>query len=213
MEQQGVRGQRLLFSETIQLTPRDADWIRQNLATLRRMGIELEEFGADTFKLTRELREHGFRVLGSTIVGLEHHTKENMVDEIEQGVEGTDIRAGFIGEIGTDRYHITPAQERVFRAAARAQRRTGVSIWTHTTHFGELALEQIALLCEEDSVPRSRVVISHMGDRRDFASHPVIDDIRTQCVRRAAIARLQLHPRSQSDADAARRSAGRNRFC
>src|SRR5438874_348697 len=55
-----------------------------------------------------------------------------MVDEIEQGAEGTDIRAGFIGEIGTDRYHITPAQERVFRAAARAQRRTGVSIWTHT---------------------------------------------------------------------------------
>jgi phosphotriesterase-related protein len=93
-----------------------------------------------------------------------------MVEEIERGAEGTDIRAGFIGEIGTERYHITPAQERVFRAAARAQHRTGVSIWTHTTHFGELAMEQIALLCEEEGVAPGRVVISHMGDRRDFSA-------------------------------------------
>lgn len=93
---------------------------------------------------------------------------EFMVGELEQGAEGTKARAGMIGEIGTERYHITPAQERVFRAAARAQRRTGVAIWTHTTHFGELALEQIALLREE-GVPHSRIVISHLGDRRDFS--------------------------------------------
>ena len=90
-----------------------------------------------------------------------------LVTELEQGVDDTGIRAGFIGEIGTERYHVSPAQERVFRAAARAQRRTGVSVWTHTTHFGELALEQIALLSEE-GVPPQRIVISHLGDRLDF---------------------------------------------
>jgi phosphotriesterase-related protein len=37
---------------------------------------------------------------------------------------------------------------------------------THTTHFGELALEQIALLREE-GVPAGRIVISHLGDRHD----------------------------------------------
>ncbi len=41
--------------------------------------------------------------------------------EVTQGADGTDVRAGIIGEIGTERKHITPAQERVFRAAARAQ--------------------------------------------------------------------------------------------
>ena len=87
-----------------------------------------------------------------------------MMREILHGVDGTDIRAGMIGEIGTERYYITPVQERVFRAAARAQQQTGVSIWTHTTHFGELALEQIDLL-EEEGVPSDRIVISHMGDR------------------------------------------------
>ncbi|HKW97030.1 MAG TPA: phosphotriesterase-related protein [Bryobacteraceae bacterium] len=94
---------------------------------------------------------------------------EFMVGELERGADGTKARAGMIGEIGTERYHITPAQERVFRAAARAQQRTGVAIWTHTTHFGELALEQIALLREE-GVPHSRIVISHLGDRRDFSA-------------------------------------------
>ena len=87
-----------------------------------------------------------------------------IVEDLTVGADGTDIRAGLIGEIGTERYHITPAQERVFRAAARAQKKTGVSIWTHTTHFGELALEQIALL-QEEGVPSHRIVISHLGDR------------------------------------------------
>jgi radical SAM superfamily enzyme YgiQ (UPF0313 family) len=42
--------------------------------------------GADTLELTRELREHGIKLLGSTIVGLEHHTPENIREEIEHAV-------------------------------------------------------------------------------------------------------------------------------
>ena len=42
--------------------------------------------GADTRELTRELREHGIRVQGSTIIGLEHHTPDNIVSEIEHAV-------------------------------------------------------------------------------------------------------------------------------
>jgi radical SAM superfamily enzyme YgiQ (UPF0313 family) len=39
--------------------------------------------GVDTVRLTRELREHGIVLLGSTIIGLEHHTPENIAEEIE----------------------------------------------------------------------------------------------------------------------------------
>lgn len=88
--------------------------------------------------------------------------------EIRSGADGTDVRPGFIGEIGTERYAISPAEERVFRGAARAQRRTGVTIWTHTTHGGDLALEQIDLLAGSEGVPPDRIVISHMGDRIGF---------------------------------------------
>jgi radical SAM superfamily enzyme YgiQ (UPF0313 family) len=42
--------------------------------------------GADTRELTRDLREHGIRVQGSTIIGLEHHTPDNMLAEIEHAV-------------------------------------------------------------------------------------------------------------------------------
>jgi len=42
--------------------------------------------GSDTRQLTRELREHGIRVQGSTIIGLEHHTPDNILGEIEHAV-------------------------------------------------------------------------------------------------------------------------------
>ncbi len=43
--------------------------------------------GTDTLRLTRQLHQHGIRVLGSTIVGLEHHTPGNMMAEIEHAVK------------------------------------------------------------------------------------------------------------------------------
>lgn len=42
--------------------------------------------GTDTVALTRELRRHGIKLLGSTIVGLEHHTPQNIEAEIEHAV-------------------------------------------------------------------------------------------------------------------------------
>ena len=42
--------------------------------------------GHDTPALSKELRQHGIKLLGSTIVGLEHHTPENIGDEIEHAV-------------------------------------------------------------------------------------------------------------------------------
>jgi radical SAM superfamily enzyme YgiQ (UPF0313 family) len=48
--------------------------------------------GTDSRELTRTLREHGIRVQGSTIIGLEHHTPENIREEIEYAVDhGTDF--------------------------------------------------------------------------------------------------------------------------
>ena len=51
-------------------------WIWMGLESPRSSYSKLN--GADTLTLTNELREHGIRVLGSTIVGLEHHTPGNI---------------------------------------------------------------------------------------------------------------------------------------
>jgi radical SAM superfamily enzyme YgiQ (UPF0313 family) len=59
-------------------------WIWMGLESPRSSYSKLN--GTDTLVLTRELREHGIRVLGSTIVGLEHHTPANIKDEIEHAV-------------------------------------------------------------------------------------------------------------------------------
>ena len=59
-------------------------WIWMGLESPRSHYSKLA--GTDTRELTRELREHGIRVQGSTIIGLEHHTPENIHAEIEHAV-------------------------------------------------------------------------------------------------------------------------------
>jgi len=56
------------------------------------MGLEGKENGyrklneIDTLDLVRNLQSHGIRVLGSTIIGLENHTPENITETIEYAV-------------------------------------------------------------------------------------------------------------------------------
>jgi DNA mismatch repair protein MutL len=51
MEEQGVPSQRLLLPQTFDLPPRDAEWVERNMATLQKMGIGIETFGPNTFKI------------------------------------------------------------------------------------------------------------------------------------------------------------------
>ena len=59
-------------------------WIWMGLESVNSKYAKLE--GKDTHELTHELREHGIRVQGSTIIGLEHHTPANIAEEIEHAV-------------------------------------------------------------------------------------------------------------------------------
>jgi len=59
-------------------------WLWMGLESPRSGYSKLQ--GADTRRLTRELREHGIRVQGSTIIGLEHHTRDNIEEEIDFAV-------------------------------------------------------------------------------------------------------------------------------
>ena len=85
---------------------------------------------------------------------------DEMVHEIEEGVGGTGVKAGIIGEIGADREYISALEERSFRAAARAHRRTGLTITTHAARWPGIGLRQLDLLEEEGVDPR-RIIIGH----------------------------------------------------
>jgi phosphotriesterase-related protein len=84
---------------------------------------------------------------------------DELVRETTDGVGDTGIRPGIIGEIGTDKPWVSALEERVHRAAARAARRTGLSITTHSI-LSAVGLEQLRILEDEGADP-GRVVIGH----------------------------------------------------
>jgi predicted metal-dependent phosphotriesterase family hydrolase len=84
---------------------------------------------------------------------------DEIVRDITEGVRGTGVRAGIIGEIGADRRYISAAEERSFRAAARAHLKTGLTISTHAARW-PVGLAQLKLLAEEGVDP-GRVIVGH----------------------------------------------------
>lgn len=84
---------------------------------------------------------------------------QEMIDEITLGIDGTELKAGIIAEIGSSVDVITPIEANVFAAAAIAHRETGRPISTHTS-FSTMGLEQLALL-KSHGVDLSRVVVGH----------------------------------------------------
>ncbi len=84
---------------------------------------------------------------------------DEMIAEIEQGIDGTTLKAGVIGEIGSSKGVITPDEEKVFHAAAIAHLATGRPVSTHTT-LSTMGLEQLVLL-KKHGVDAERVVIGH----------------------------------------------------
>jgi predicted metal-dependent phosphotriesterase family hydrolase len=89
------------------------------------------------------------------------------VREAREGIDGTNIRAGMYGEVGSSLHRITPNEEKAFRAIARAHRTTGLAISTHCT-LGTMALEQIAIF-KDEGVELDRVVIGHLDLAPDLS--------------------------------------------
>jgi predicted metal-dependent phosphotriesterase family hydrolase len=91
---------------------------------------------------------------------------DELVREATDGVGGSGVRPGIIGEIGTDKPWVSPAEERVHRAAARAALRTGRSITTHSV-MSPVGLAQLRIF-EEEGFDPGRVVLGHSD------SYPVL---------------------------------------
>jgi radical SAM superfamily enzyme YgiQ (UPF0313 family) len=68
----------------LELVELGVSWVWMGLESPKSSYAKLQ--GEDIRQLTRELREHGIRVQGSTIIGLEHHTPDNIAEEIESAV-------------------------------------------------------------------------------------------------------------------------------
>jgi predicted metal-dependent phosphotriesterase family hydrolase len=181
------------FRGGIVATLDDVDIAIEEVRTLMHAGgtalVELsnKSIGRDVLKLRHIAEATGLHIIAASGYYKEQTYPQEVFDltvpelarlfvrELTEGVEGTGIRTGIIGELATFRRRITPAEERVFRAAARAQQVTGVAISTHTYWGGELGLEQVAVLMDAGVRP-DRIIIGHLGDKRTYDYYARIGD-------------------------------------
>ncbi|MFB5083904.1 phosphotriesterase family protein [Symbiobacterium thermophilum] len=94
---------------------------------------------------------------------------ELLMRDIQEGMDGTDVKPGILAEIGTSKGEIRPDEAKVFRAVALVHKWTGLPISTHCT-LGTMGLEQLDLL-ESLGVDPARVVIGHQDLTDDLETH------------------------------------------
>ena len=88
--------------------------------------------------------------------------------EIDSGIEGTSIRAGFI-KIAVNPGSIIPIQQKIVRAAARCSLSTGATIACHTAN-GVAAMQLLKILSEEGA-DSSKLIVVHCDAEEDLKYH------------------------------------------
>ncbi len=88
------------------------------------------------------------------------------IREIEEGIEGTGIKAGII-KVANDAEGVTPEGEIILRAAARASLATGVPISAHSWSPGRVGFQQIPIF-KDEGLDMAGVYIGHSNDTTDM---------------------------------------------
>jgi phosphotriesterase-related protein len=88
-----------------------------------------------------------------------------MVHDLMQGMDATGIKAGLI-KASSSKDHMTPGEEKIFQAAAKAHLETGAPVSTHT-EAGTFALEQIQRLTGAGVKPE-HIIIGHLDRKLEW---------------------------------------------
>lgn len=95
---------------------------------------------------------------------------EFFLTELRDGVAGSGVRPGVIGEIGTSP-NVAPCEDRVLRAAARAGVATGTAVNVHTRFPSLRATHGMIDAVEDEGLPASRLWFSHLDEVADHSYH------------------------------------------
>ena len=90
--------------------------------------------------------------------------EEQMTTELTVGIDGTGVKAGLIGELGTSGATLHPVEARVLEAAGRVQSRLGVPIMVHTEGHIDIIMEALRIL-ETAGANLEKVQIAHVAAR------------------------------------------------
>jgi phosphotriesterase-related protein len=109
---------------------------------------------------------YAFDTVPTQLNGLPHLSEEDpLTDLFVADIEDVEIRSAII-KCATDAPGITDGTERILRACARAHRRTGAPLTTHTKAAARGGLDQQRIFADE-GVDLERVIIGHSGDSND----------------------------------------------
>jgi phosphotriesterase-related protein len=98
---------------------------------------------------------------------------EKVIADLTDGIDGSGVTAGVIGEIGTTELDAT--QEKVLRASALAYKATGAPISVHTS-FECMEALRIAEILTSEGVPSDAVIMGHMDENLvRFRPEPVLE--------------------------------------
>ncbi len=89
----------------------------------------------------------------------------HFVDDIERGVQGTEIKAAFL-KCAADAAGVTENVEKIHRACARASLQTGAPIMAHSMPAQNTGPRQVEIFLEEGVAPE-KIQIAHCGDSPD----------------------------------------------
>ncbi len=103
----------------------------------------------------------------------EEALEEWMVDELDNGIEDTGVRAGWI-KLSAGDDGITPLEAKILRAAARAGARTGAIIGSHTIR-GRVVMDQLDII-EHEGYRADRFISIHTQEEPDFALNRAVAD-------------------------------------
>ena len=88
------------------------------------------------------------------------------VADIRTGITGTGVKAGML-KCAIDEPGLTPGVERVMHAVGKAHAQTGTPITVHTHPGTQTGLLVKQVLCDQEGVAPSRIVLGHSGDTTD----------------------------------------------
>jgi len=109
---------------------------------------------------------HYFRYRGpGTLLGGPEFIADLLVQDIEVGISGTDVKAAFL-KCATEHPDVSGDVERVLRATALAHLATGAPIMTHSNASMQTGLIQQEVFASE-GVDLAKVLIGHCGDTTD----------------------------------------------
>ena len=162
----------------------DSPLVRSEMERLRDAGVasvvevSCIDMGRNVCALADIARATGLNIICSTGFYLEKYHPAWLADasveaiadtfraEFADGIDGTGIKPGVIGEVAGEKTQITPSEAKVMRAAACVAAEVGCAVTTHC-QLGCMALEQAELLLSE-GIDAGKIVLGHLDLANDL---------------------------------------------